>query len=58
MPRKCYVGKCRSMYSGTDEKVTVFGFPKDNDEFNRRIRTLPNAMNNATKYTGVCKNTG
>ena len=25
-------GKCRSMYSGTDEKFIVFSFPTDDDK--------------------------
>ena len=32
MPRKCCIGKCMSVYSGTDKKFTVFSFPLDNDD--------------------------
>ena len=50
MPRKCCVGKCRLVCSGTDEKVPGFSFPTNNDECNRWIRALPYTINNVTKY--------
>ena len=37
IPRKYYVGKCRSMDSGTNEKFTVFSVPADNDKCDRWI---------------------
>ena len=50
-----YYGKDRLMYSGIDEKFTVFSFPTDNGECQKRIRPFPNTINNVTKYVGVSK---
>ena len=50
-----YFGKDRLMYSGIDEKFTVFSFRTDNGECQKRIRPFPNTINNVTKYVGVSK---
>ena len=41
------------MFCGTDEKVTLFSFPTDNDECVKWIRGFPNIINNVTKFMGV-----
>lgn len=54
MPRKCCVEKYRSMHFGTDENVTVFSFPADNDECDKWIQAFtPNEIINVTKCNGV-----
>ena len=41
------------MNSGTDEKVSLFSFPTDNDQYDKWISALLNAMNYSQK-TVVC----
>ena len=53
MPRKCCVGKCRSMYAGTAEKVKVYGFPSEKEEFDKWVKAIPNQLEKGTKYIGV-----
>ena len=54
MPRKCCVEKYRSMHFGTDENVTVFSFPADNDECDKWIQAFTtNEIINVTKCNGV-----
>ena len=45
----CCVGKCRSVYSETDEMVTV-----NNNECHKWIWILPNIIY-VTKYVGACQ---
>ena len=57
MPRKCCVGKCSSMYDSKDDKVIVYGFPTpyDGPECKRWVDALPNVIENASKYIGICE---
>ena len=54
MPRKCSVGECRSKYLINPMKVTVYSFPTDKEEWERWVNALPNKIEKATKYMGVC----
>lgn len=54
MPRKCCVAHCKSNYESTDEKVTVYQFPKDSQEKDRWIASLPNVIDKVTPHIGVC----
>ena len=40
LPNKCCVARCRSMYSGTDEEVTVFDLLTHNVECDQWIQIL------------------
>ncbi|GFO11590.1 THAP domain-containing protein 5 [Plakobranchus ocellatus] len=56
MGRKCSVYGCKTGYSATDEKISVYSFPKDKDELEKWVRNLPNniSADQVTKYMGVC----
>lgn len=54
-PRQCCIGKCRSIYSGIDEKQNVFSFPIDCDKCEKQIGAPLNTINGVTKYIGVCE---
>ena len=58
MGRKCSVYNCRTGYVSpkSEEKVTVYSFPKDNDERRVSITSLPNKLSfdEVTQYMGVC----
>ena len=59
MPRKCctmFDGKpCKSNYDSTEEKVTVYSFPKEASEQERWVPNLPNKLTcNISKNIGVC----
>ena len=43
------------MYSGTLEKITVYGFPTDPVECDTWVNALPNKIEKVTKFIGVCR---
>ena len=55
MPLKCCVPQCNSNYDSTDTKVSVFRFPKDEENCKRWIKAIPRANLKVTNYTVVCK---
>ena len=54
MPRKCCVIHCKGNYDSSDSKVTVYGFPNEEEERNRWVRALPNTIKKVTQYIGIC----
>lgn len=54
MPRKCTVIHCKGNYDSSSEKVTVYGFPKDEEERRSWVRALPNIVD-VTNTIGVCE---
>lgn len=59
MGKKCSVYGCKTGYASqkTDKKLTVYRFPKDPQELQRWIRSIPNQipMDKITQYMGVCE---
>ena len=54
MPRKWCVANCRRNYAYTDQKVSVYQFPKNIDEQQKWIDALPNLVT-VTPHIGVCR---
>ena len=55
MPLKCCVPKCNSNYKTSAEAVSVYKFPKDEEEKKKWLRVIPRVNMTVTKYTAVCK---
>ncbi|PAA77519.1 hypothetical protein BOX15_Mlig019577g1, partial [Macrostomum lignano] len=54
MPMKCCLPKCTSNYK-SGEKVTVYSFPKDKEDYSMWIRALPPNVKSPSKYMGICQ---
>ncbi|GFO12261.1 hypothetical protein PoB_003876600 [Plakobranchus ocellatus] len=56
MGRKCCVYVCTSKYASNPEKVTVYRFPKDNEQRKQWLRSIPNKLSEGeiTDYIAVC----
>lgn len=52
MPRKCSVARCRSGYD--DSSVRIYMFPKDLENRDRWIQSLPNVLHKVTENMGIC----
>ena len=44
------------MYKNAKTKVSVYGFPKDENECKRWVESLPNKIDKPTRYMSVCSN--
>ena len=54
MPRKCCVHKCKGNYTSSDQKVSVYTFPKDLAEQQRWLDALPKFIRTVTPNIGIC----
>ena len=55
MPLKCCVPKCNGNYDSTAAKVSVYCFPKDEENCKKWISAIPRVGLEVTKYTVVCE---
>lgn len=63
MPRKCCVFACKTNYRsqqdktmcGEINKIPVYRFPKNKDEREQWIKSVPNANLNVTNNTVICQ---
>ena len=56
MPKKCCVFACRTNYKDQqNDKISVYRFPKDQDERERWRKSIPNANLKVTDNTVICQ---
>lgn len=55
MPLKCCVPNCTSNYKTSNEKNSVYKFPKDEEEKEIWRKAIPRSNLEVTKYTAVCR---
>ena len=55
MPLKCCVPNCNSNYKSSGEKVSIYKFPKDENEKQKWSKVIPRAKQVVTAYTALCR---
>lgn len=55
MPLKCCVPNCNSNYKTSKEKVSVYKFPRDEEEKKKWKSAIPRANLEVTSFTAVCR---
>ena len=55
MPLKCCAPNCSSNYKTSNEKVSVYKFPKDEEEKEVWRKAIPRSNLEISKYTAVCR---
>ena len=55
MPLKCCAPNCSSNYKTSNEKVSVYKFPKNEEEKELWRKAIPRSNLEITKYTAVCR---
>lgn len=55
MPLKCCVPQCKGNYDSNSTKLSVYRFPKNEEERLKWVKVIPRANLIVTKYTVVCR---